>query len=190
MAQQTQVTEEQARALAEESRERGWQKTSFAKELCLASTESNLAQRLPAAAESAAANLQVSSSQAGLGKTVAANLPRHQLHHHLCRPFPALDWVSDRLTNQRYLLSDNITATSMRLTRPARSGRVARKALRATKASRAEGRAWAGVPADWACLRWWLSYVRRRVLIATRSGRPFGPQSVGPMPPDHASTKF
>lgn len=31
MAQQTQVTEEQARALAEESRESGWDKPSFAK---------------------------------------------------------------------------------------------------------------------------------------------------------------
>src|SRR6201993_3386240 len=35
MAQQTQVTEEQARALAEESRESGWDKPSFAKELFL-----------------------------------------------------------------------------------------------------------------------------------------------------------
>lgn len=35
MAQQTQVTEEQARALAEESRETGWDKPSFAKELFL-----------------------------------------------------------------------------------------------------------------------------------------------------------
>lgn len=35
MAQQTQVTDEQARALAEESRETGWDKTSFAKELFL-----------------------------------------------------------------------------------------------------------------------------------------------------------
>ncbi|WP_204801855.1 acyl-CoA dehydrogenase family protein [Mycobacterium riyadhense] len=35
MAQQAQVTEEQARALAEESRERGWDKPSFAKELFL-----------------------------------------------------------------------------------------------------------------------------------------------------------
>lgn len=34
MAQQTQVTEEQARALAE-SRESGWDKPSFAKELFL-----------------------------------------------------------------------------------------------------------------------------------------------------------
>lgn len=35
MAQQAQVTEEQARALAEESRETGWDKPSFAKELFL-----------------------------------------------------------------------------------------------------------------------------------------------------------
>src|SRR6201997_5497387 len=35
MAQQAQVTEEQARALAEESRESGWEKPSFAKELFL-----------------------------------------------------------------------------------------------------------------------------------------------------------
>lgn len=35
MAQQTQVTEEQARALAEESRETGWDKPSFAQELFL-----------------------------------------------------------------------------------------------------------------------------------------------------------
>jgi alkylation response protein AidB-like acyl-CoA dehydrogenase len=35
MAQQTQVTEEQARAVAEESRESGWDKPSFAKELFL-----------------------------------------------------------------------------------------------------------------------------------------------------------
>ena len=35
MTQQTQVTEEQARALAEESRESGWEKPSFAKELFL-----------------------------------------------------------------------------------------------------------------------------------------------------------
>lgn len=35
MAQQAQVTEEQARALAEESRETGWEKPSFAKELFL-----------------------------------------------------------------------------------------------------------------------------------------------------------
>ncbi len=35
MAQQAQVTEEQARALAEESRESGWDKPSFAKELFL-----------------------------------------------------------------------------------------------------------------------------------------------------------
>lgn len=35
MAQQAQVTEEQARALAEESRESGWNKPSFAKELFL-----------------------------------------------------------------------------------------------------------------------------------------------------------
>src|SRR5246500_5912027 len=35
MAQQAQVTEERARALAEESRERGWDKPSFAKELFL-----------------------------------------------------------------------------------------------------------------------------------------------------------
>lgn len=35
MAQQTQVTEEEARALAEESRETGWEKPSFAKELFL-----------------------------------------------------------------------------------------------------------------------------------------------------------
>src|SRR5580693_2900090 len=35
MAQQTQVTAEQARALAEESRESGWDKPSFAKELFL-----------------------------------------------------------------------------------------------------------------------------------------------------------
>lgn len=35
MAQQVQVTEEQARAVAEESRESGWEKPSFAKELFL-----------------------------------------------------------------------------------------------------------------------------------------------------------
>jgi alkylation response protein AidB-like acyl-CoA dehydrogenase len=35
MAQQTQVTEQQARAVAEESRESGWEKPSFAKELFL-----------------------------------------------------------------------------------------------------------------------------------------------------------
>ncbi|EUA30223.1 acyl-CoA dehydrogenase, N-terminal domain protein [Mycobacterium xenopi 4042] len=35
MAQQAQVTEEQARAVAEESREAGWEKPSFAKELFL-----------------------------------------------------------------------------------------------------------------------------------------------------------
>ncbi|MGH3970409.1 MAG: acyl-CoA dehydrogenase family protein, partial [Mycobacterium sp.] len=35
MAQQAQVTEEQARAVAEESRESGWDKPSFAKELFL-----------------------------------------------------------------------------------------------------------------------------------------------------------
>src|SRR5262249_47940387 len=35
MSQQAQVTEEQARALAEESRESGWDKPSFAKELFL-----------------------------------------------------------------------------------------------------------------------------------------------------------
>lgn len=35
MAQQTQVTEQEARALAEESRETGWEKPSFAKELFL-----------------------------------------------------------------------------------------------------------------------------------------------------------
>ena len=35
MAQQAHVSEEQARALAEESRESGWGKTSFAKELFL-----------------------------------------------------------------------------------------------------------------------------------------------------------
>ena len=35
MAQQAHVTEEQARAVAEESRESGWDKASFAKELFL-----------------------------------------------------------------------------------------------------------------------------------------------------------
>ncbi len=47
MAQQTQVTEEQARALAEESRESGWDKPSFAKELFLGRFPLELIHPLP-----------------------------------------------------------------------------------------------------------------------------------------------
>ncbi len=47
MAQQAQVTEEQARALAEESRESGWDKPSFAKELFLGRFPLELIHPLP-----------------------------------------------------------------------------------------------------------------------------------------------
>src|ERR1700730_7274864 len=47
MAQQAQVTEEQARALAEESRESGWDKSSFAKELFLGRFPLELIHPLP-----------------------------------------------------------------------------------------------------------------------------------------------
>jgi alkylation response protein AidB-like acyl-CoA dehydrogenase len=47
MAQQAQVTEEQARALAEESRESGWDKPSFAKELFLGRFPLNLIHPFP-----------------------------------------------------------------------------------------------------------------------------------------------
>lgn len=51
MAQQAQVTEEQARALAEESRETGWNKPSFAKELFLGRFPLELIHPFPTPAE-------------------------------------------------------------------------------------------------------------------------------------------
>jgi alkylation response protein AidB-like acyl-CoA dehydrogenase len=51
MAQQAQVTEEQARALAEESRETGWDKPSFAKELFLGRFPLELIHPFPAPSE-------------------------------------------------------------------------------------------------------------------------------------------
>ncbi|UGU02151.1 acyl-CoA dehydrogenase family protein [Mycobacterium intracellulare] len=51
MAQQAQVTEEQARALAEESRETGWDKPSFAKELFLGRFPLELIHPFPTPAE-------------------------------------------------------------------------------------------------------------------------------------------
>jgi alkylation response protein AidB-like acyl-CoA dehydrogenase len=51
MAQQAQVTEEQARALAEESRETGWEKPSFAKELFLGHFPLELIHPFPKPAE-------------------------------------------------------------------------------------------------------------------------------------------
>lgn len=51
MAQQAQVTEEQARALAEESRETGWDKPSFAKELFLGRFPLELIHSFPTPAE-------------------------------------------------------------------------------------------------------------------------------------------
>jgi alkylation response protein AidB-like acyl-CoA dehydrogenase len=51
MAQQTQVTEEEARALAEESRETGWERPSFAKELFLGRFPLELIHPFPAPSE-------------------------------------------------------------------------------------------------------------------------------------------
>lgn len=51
MAQQAQVTEEQARALAEESRESGWDKPSFAKELFLGHLPLELIHPIPKPSE-------------------------------------------------------------------------------------------------------------------------------------------
>ncbi|WP_297701054.1 acyl-CoA dehydrogenase family protein [Mycobacterium sp.] len=55
MAQQAQVTEEQARALAEESRETGWEKPSFAKELFLGRFPLELIHPFPTPTEADAA---------------------------------------------------------------------------------------------------------------------------------------
>ncbi|MBV9351702.1 MAG: acyl-CoA dehydrogenase family protein, partial [Mycobacterium sp.] len=58
MAQQAQVTEEQARAVAEESRESGWDKPSFAKELFLGRFPLELIHPFPQPADEEAARTQ------------------------------------------------------------------------------------------------------------------------------------
>src|ERR1700751_2703895 len=59
MAQQAQVTEEQARAVAEESRESGWDKPSFAKELFLGRFSLELIHPFPRPADDEASRIEV-----------------------------------------------------------------------------------------------------------------------------------
>ncbi|HUH71752.1 MAG TPA: acyl-CoA dehydrogenase family protein [Mycobacterium sp.] len=58
MAQQTQVTEEQARAVAEEAREAGWEKPSFAKELFLGRFPMELIHPFPRPSDDEAAHIE------------------------------------------------------------------------------------------------------------------------------------
>src|ERR1700749_4710629 len=58
MAQQAQVSEEQARAVAEESRERGWEKPSLAKELFLGRFPLELIHPLPPPSDKEAARTE------------------------------------------------------------------------------------------------------------------------------------
>src|SRR5579884_2515186 len=58
MVQQAQVTEEQARAVAEESREAGWEKPSFAKELFLGRFPLELISPFPQPSKDEAARIE------------------------------------------------------------------------------------------------------------------------------------